>query len=741
MKTKMVPQGNVTAIRRKLYSAVSMLLVSGIMMVSSSYAWFVMSTAPEVTGIDTQVGANGALEIALLNQQSWDNLDLLDAGDIDENATEQTTESNLRWGNLVDLKSTTYGLDKITLLPARLNISEGGTDEDGNLKYTIANTLLKTPIYGEDGRVKGLAKDKAVAKVYAENKFGTNGYGVRAIGTAANMSEFQLGMNSVRSQITTNMATASNTASKALSQNGNDLATIVVRYALADDKSSVTYGKSDVEAVKRLAVAMQDSLGYIETALRQAYAGYITTADSGVTLEKYADELAWINDSSHPLADIKGKYPNAKSVISAIDTYVDKLIEDQTKVKNAITQCDNKINELGETGTCTWGDLSAIITPLVNTNEMTLGGKKLDEVKESIKDENGNIDVSAALELVGGGIVIVVPTGSGILSDIADFAGDYTANVKVEHFSYGEIIKDQEVKATMQTDTKENPVYLAACNNALMKATLTTAEGNEAITDFYGYAIDLAFRTNAANSHLQLQTEPENRVYTGSEDNPALQGGGSYMVFQSNAGLSATKMVKLMSGVRVVFMDGNQKVLAMAVLDTTLGKDAYTVFSAEDQKKIGAYAYLNGLTTEEANYQQSDLITEENYNKLVDTSAVTFDKTAGTITAKLYLHGFSMTEVIDERNEETKEVTKSHLTGGIDIKEKQTSPAITALTQDTPKKVTAVVYLDGSVVNNSMVAASSAQSMVGKLNLQFSSDASLIPAENTELHNGKTTTP
>ena len=79
------------AIRRKLYSALAMLLVSSIMMVSSTYAWFVLSTASEVTGIQTQVGSNGALEIALLNQESWNDLSKLDMGDIDESVAASAT--------------------------------------------------------------------------------------------------------------------------------------------------------------------------------------------------------------------------------------------------------------------------------------------------------------------------------------------------------------------------------------------------------------------------------------------------------------------------------------------------------------------------------------------------------------------------------------------------------------------------------------------------------------------------
>ncbi|MBQ8230766.1 MAG: hypothetical protein IJZ34_02365, partial [Lachnospiraceae bacterium] len=51
-------------LKTKLMAAISMLLVSSLMMVTSTYAWFTLSTAPEVTGITTAVGANGNLEMA-----------------------------------------------------------------------------------------------------------------------------------------------------------------------------------------------------------------------------------------------------------------------------------------------------------------------------------------------------------------------------------------------------------------------------------------------------------------------------------------------------------------------------------------------------------------------------------------------------------------------------------------------------------------------------------------------------
>ena len=52
------------SIRKKLMVAIAMVLVASIMMVSASYAWFTLSTAPEVTGITTSIGSNGNLEMA-----------------------------------------------------------------------------------------------------------------------------------------------------------------------------------------------------------------------------------------------------------------------------------------------------------------------------------------------------------------------------------------------------------------------------------------------------------------------------------------------------------------------------------------------------------------------------------------------------------------------------------------------------------------------------------------------------
>lgn len=737
MNTKKIvmPQRSISSMRSKLYSAVAMLLVASTLLVTSSYAWFVMSTAPEVTGIQTQVGANGALEIALLDKESWNDLSRLDMGDIDENADGQTTQANLTWGNLVDLNSATYGLSQITLLPSRLFISASG--EAGNTFTVNANTLLKTPVYGEDGRVKEL-EQKAVSKIFADNAFGTDGYGVRAVGTAADMSTFQLGVNSARTQISNATSAARSAAQTALNTNGGNMASIVVAYAINGKEEGFT--KEDVANIKKLAEDIEKSLDQIETGLRQAYAGFVATAASGVTAGDYQTALDEINSTETTLTVLAGKYANAISDGVKLSEYVAKLNQMRLDVTTAKDKCDNEPADADKG--YTWGEISNIVSPLIKIDRMTVGGKSVNDLKKELKKEDGSINFDAALALLqGGGITITVPTGSGLLSDIADFAGDYTAKVTVKDVTVGSVGPLSPV-VTMETATTENPAILTKCSNALAASELIeVSSGSNAITDFYGYAIDLAFRTNAEGSHLQLQTEPANRIYNdGSSANEALQGGGSYMTFATQAGLSATKMVKLMNGIRVVFMDKQQKVLGIAKLDTTLARGDYTVISDEFRTQNGIdakyHAYLTGLNREGSlTYQKSDLITKGEYDALPSgNGAVIFDTASNTVSARLYIYNYflTMADTVDEDGK----ITGQHLTGGLTIEKKAANANITALDADIPQVVTALVYLDGSVVNNSMVAASALQSMTGTLNLQFSSDVTLMPAQNTELRDG-----
>ena len=166
-------------LRNKLIAAISMLLVSSIMMVSSTYAWFTLSTAPEVKNISTTVAGNGSLEIALMPSDGV--LGSIKNGRSTEGTVALTT-ANTSWGNLIDLSDESYGLKDISLNPASLKMKENSAEQldDKAKPLSIAN-------YGMDGRITTLDNSKIfVTGMNTDSKKFTSNvekpYGVRAIG-------------------------------------------------------------------------------------------------------------------------------------------------------------------------------------------------------------------------------------------------------------------------------------------------------------------------------------------------------------------------------------------------------------------------------------------------------------------------------------------------------------------------------------------------------------------------------
>ena len=156
-------------VKAKLMAATSLLLVSAILLSLTTYAWFILSTAPEVTEMQTTAGANGSLEIALQTGESANGiLDRVGSS----SAVGSLKEANRTWGNVVDLSGNTYGLQGLSLLPARLNMNADGT--------TVSKSSpLKMPLFGQDGRISELANlnsmrynDETGAYVDGQNKHG-----------------------------------------------------------------------------------------------------------------------------------------------------------------------------------------------------------------------------------------------------------------------------------------------------------------------------------------------------------------------------------------------------------------------------------------------------------------------------------------------------------------------------------------------------------------------------------------
>jgi len=117
-----------------------MLAVAAIMMTSATYAWFTISTNPEVKGVSANVTANGNLEIAL------------DAGSHTKPSESTTADygKNETWGNMVNTDKFFNGAN-LTLKPVQCTFSS-----------SIGTYEFSYPVYGNDGRIKELKKLKEV---------------------------------------------------------------------------------------------------------------------------------------------------------------------------------------------------------------------------------------------------------------------------------------------------------------------------------------------------------------------------------------------------------------------------------------------------------------------------------------------------------------------------------------------------------------------------------------------------
>ena len=632
--------------KKKLMGAVCMLLVASIMMISATYAWFTLSTAPEITGITTSVGANGNLEMALLSGNVND-LTTQEGGVGSSMAAVKDTVANLTWGNLVDLSDDSYGLQSISLKPAQFN--NAGSWATGN--------LLSIPVYGADGRVKDLAENtQASGKYNAANNTWEDvdpmPVGVRAIGTNDNLTAQQSGLMSAKAAYNSKISEAQSTIRQALSNNAQGLANAVTQLAMSSSDATIT--AENEAAINNMITATENSLKLIDEAYKQAILAAATTIDTDAG---YKAAVAAVNGAASANAALTAAQDSGITIPAQIETAVNNLEAQKTAVATAKNNPDYK----------------AKLTALINTEKVTVNGYNAKHTDNGNPDlmVDGNINPTFMGKMTkDGGVRVEMPDGSGVFAYIATVVGNYSAASEITITFKG--LSVSNMPSTMVTKVTVDPTL----GNALqaVQAAGTSAGATKTLSDTYGYMIDLAFRTNAVNSYLQLQTEGKQRVYSDSES-AATQGAGSSMTFkavtnaQGNSLLTDDAVKNLMKSIRVTFLDPNGNSSQLAVLDMSTAKATADGIKAD--LKLGSY---------------------------VDGNFVAVNNDPGT-----------------EHNE---------------------SITLAKLNQNQAQSLSVVVWLDGDTVDNGDVA-NAAQSITGSMNLQFSSSVELQPMRNTALNNLK----
>lgn len=734
-------------IKTKLMAAICMLLVSSIMMVSTTYAWFTLSTAPEVTGINTAVGANGNLEMALLPEDAIDATSLQPKDDNfgitsnsgDSMTVKDATLANVTWGNLVDLSHSNYGMDKLVLYPAKLNAAT--SDALGN-PTALAEAMLATPAYGPDGRVSELKNDTVTSTMDINTgKFPQNSnYGVRAVGTASGMTDRQLAYRDARGTASTAMVQARTFASQSLNNNGAALANIAISH-FAD--TTKTYTQEEIAPLKLI---VTDLLGNGDTKgvlnyLEDAYLNYIVAYAASAANSAMDDTAFSVFETNlRAQTDIYAAMTwlgEQGVAVPDVSDYVGYL----KATRETVTTAQSELNALSG-DSITWEQLRIPLDRLAKTDAMAVNDIPVKDVKDRIGDLAASI---------GSGLRVVMSSNGGVYADIADHAGDFTAKIKLKNISAAGVTIE-EMDAFMDTKTTVSPdVYLGQVGTVVANAKApSNGEGGQTmpISDMFGYVIDLAFRTNAAASDLLLQTEAVDRIYDDNAADAETMGHGSTMTFTTTAPeFTVERMKGLMECIRIVFFDPTtNNVMATAKLDMTSATNGTDGMSAT--APIYLYKMASSVTTYEevpsgetgathvafTNYREA--VTGENPEFIEDPDNEGQYIKAAEGTPATHIAFTDYREATDDETATHKAVT----TGGGAQKLIGTDAVITALTQNTAKAVSALVYLDGENVGNDDVAATAATSMTGTMNLQFASSANLTPMNYTPLMSQGSTT-
>lgn len=664
-------------IKKKLTAAIMMLLISCIMTVTSTYAWFTLSTAPEITGVSTTVGANGSLEIALARPDLAANEDNWEEG---PNASGQSDSGiNETWGNLVDL-STGYGLDEIILYPSELNIASvthDNADTPANeYAATVSSTsILKTPEYGVDGRVSSLDANTSTGiydTVGASFVKADGLHGVRAIGTVAGMTDRQMHYRNATGAIRTNMQTTINTVRSSWAQKGTSLALLALKYNVDKDKTQVTEG--EYANLVALVNDLEAALEYIDSGIINALDAYLASK-----LSTYENDGIY-NGIHSALATLTVK-ENISVAADGKTITITKADKDKTHLhsfENAdFAEIITDFKDMWTNVSTTKANLNAAQKVEGQNYYAWTGTTGVGTAFNAlVKPDNVHIndytpaqflalDQFAQAKIVfTDGVKIQLLPGSGIYYDIASYVGNISGYVQIPA---GSSILGITITESMniQLETKHpttTPVVLETMYQAVKDkspddngATGTTVK----LTDKYGYVIDFFIRTNAANSNLLL-SDAVNRVTT-EANSEATMGNGSGMTFTSSRTMLAEDVKDLMKAIRVVFVDADYNVISYAGLDET----TYSSDGVNHTMKLRLYEM-----------------------KSVDGTETLVKKTTG--------EGASATDDLE----------------------------IMPLNQNATHKLSAIVYLDGNLVDNSDVATDGF-SLDGSLNLQFASDANL----------------
>lgn len=689
----------------KLMAAISMLLVSAILMCLTSYAWFILSTAPEVSNLKTTAGANGALEIALqsTNEAGTGRADITSAVG-SSHAKNAATVSNTYWGNVVDLTEG-YGLEHVTLYPSRLKLTP--TKVDGKTSYAVdTGTILQVPQFGQDGRVTGLLD--ATKTHYDGEKFTTgNNWGVNVLGAVSeNVGEEDTIVLTYARDIVLEQAREKVAAYRA--ELRSDMKNLIERNSLGimgwmasliipnfiNDETKYQTMKDYVSSMDTITTEAMDAVRWALIANAAADEINFSSDDPENMRELgfiYANylQMPLTGENSVQSNATKYGYTDIAEAAAAIDV-------SRARVEMAQQEIDDKNHKIGNAGLM-------LISPSETVMHGSKGESGVEYVMSALPYDFSHVVTKDTIYTFAPGEDL---TGANLFSEIAAVIGDYTGDMVVwisvnekgaPTGMVGEEPSDltgykkcvYTIKATSGSSydkwkdvddlssiaRQEDGKFAADANVGTLGVVLNQIEGivapgtievkiTRSDVTAYGYSADLAFRASKS-TNLLLQQKGIARVSgddSGSETEvPDTMGGGSEVQFTVPGDMSEDQVKNLLRGLYIVFMNTKSgTIYKVAAVDASSVKVSWTDIPASVTASLALYEPAFG-----------------------EDGTLSLGQSAGDV--------------------------------------------ITALVGDEAIYISAVAYLSGDAVDSTMFSATQGISLDGKINLQFASSETLTP--------------
>lgn len=761
-------------LKERVFAVALLLVMSVAMLTSATFAWITLSRAPEVTAVNTNIAANGNLEIALATGDGKTPPGDSQVGDSSATEGQSISAANLTWGNLINLSDPSYGLDNLALRPAQLNTA----------------ALLTKPLYGavydSDGRIKNLTSNYGYTAWIPEADgkaahFGvSDDMGVRAI---SSIKREQLGY----------------TADYSTLYESADIANVIAQNTYTDitvpDKHD---GWMDVLA-KLLGIHMTATLNYEDQYINAS----ITPEDMATLIDMYEEFILAHTQEADAIAkqlnlelyaayggDITKYTPYSQADILAINPNSDSRIRSNgdfsydvldsnnvtktIKITNmkaflkdyAMLQADlAKLNQIDEAKDYRWtaSGLQKVVERLMDVNKCLIKKHKGESTFKTVKELMSEFSSNPVSALGYKDSECDIMITNGVLYNLEQRVGSrisvkgmkVTAKMYVNTMNLGEVTANVYANVTTSATSPGDFYTDLAYVDDTLNTGADTSSGDAVAEDTYALAVDFWVRTNAVGSFLTLEGnvilgDPYEVPIMTEDDNgeqvPLYSLSRTYE--DEETGETTMMMIDVYKKEANGTVTWYNAISHTQITDEELG-DSTPIAQVEEKRDVIGYEGENRVWDKE---NKQHLLPENTTQGMGSCYVYYADTPEDQARSMELLKAFNVA-FVDQNGYllATASMDTEHFYGnsgrfvvplvmnddGIMLKgndengEEVITYAITSLQQNTPTRITAIVYLDGTILNNEDVLA--AADIQGQLNIQFGNNAEMQPIDNEKL--------